>query len=160
MSFKKEILENIKSLPPMNPTAKKIMTILRSTDVDISEVVRIIQYDPALTSNVLKLVNSAYFGLQNEITSIRQAIILLGLNQVFRIVIAVSFSSFMNKPIPGYELPSGELWRHSVATAISSEIISKMLKISENDTLFTAALLHDIGKIALSTFVDEYSVYY
>ncbi len=156
MSIKKEILDNIKSLPAMNTTTKKIMAILGSTNVEISEVVKIIEYDPALTSNVLKLVNSAYFGLQSEVTSIKQAVVLLGLNQIYRIVIAVSFSSLMNKPIAGYELPSGALWKHCVATAIASETIAQMLKNSDADVLFTAALLHDIGKIALSTFVDEY----
>jgi len=98
MSFKKEILDNIKSLPAMNATSKKIMTMLRSENVEIPEVVRLIQYDPSLTSNILKLVNSAYFGLQTKITSIRQAVVLLGLNQVYRIVIAVSFLPLMNKP--------------------------------------------------------------
>lgn len=156
MSFKKEILDNIKSLPPMDTTTRKMMTLLSNKDVEISEVVKLIQYDPALTSNVLKLVNSAYFNLQSKITSIKHAVIMLGINQIYRITIAVSFSSLLNKPLAGYELSSGALWRHSVATAIATEMISKMLKQIEIDILFTAALLHDIGKIALSTFVDKY----
>ena len=140
----------------MSATTRKIMTLLSSSNVEISEVVKIIEYDPSLTSNVLKLVNSAYFGLKSEVTSIKQAVVLLGLNQIYRIVIAVSFSSLMNRPIPGYELPSGALWKHCVSSAIASEAIAKMVKSNDTDVLFTAALLHDIGKIALSTFVNEY----
>ncbi len=156
MNFKKEILDSIKSLPAMSTTNKKILTIMGSDNIDIAEVVKLIQYDPALTTNVLKLVNSAYFSLQNDVTSIRQAVVLLGLNQVFRLVIAVSFSPLMNKPIAGYDLPSGGLWQHCVATAVCSETIAKIINNTESDVLFTASLLHDIGKIALSSYVDEY----
>lgn len=156
MNFKKEILENIRSLPAMSQTNQKIVNVLSTSDPDISEVIRLIQYDPSLTSNVLKLVNSAYFSVQKEVTSLKQAVVMLGLNQVRRVIIAVSFSSIMDKKIPGYDLDSGDLWKHSVATAVASETIANHIRFQDNDLLFTAALLHDIGKIALSTFVDEY----
>jgi len=156
MSFKKEILESIKALPPMSSTNQKIITIMGSEENDISEVIKLIQYDPVLTTSVLKLINSAYFGMQKEVTSIKQAVVLLGLRQIHRIVIAISFSPLMNRPISGYELPAGELWKHSVATAVASEIVANMLHVQDVDMIFTAALLHDIGKIALSTFVNEY----
>ncbi len=156
MSFKKEILENIKALPTMSTTTSKIVTLLGSKDIDMNKIIQLIQFDPAITTNVLKLVNSSYFGLQKQVTSIKQAVVLLGLNQVHRIVIAVSFSPLMNNKIDGYDMPSGALWEHSVATAVASETIAKMIKFPDNDMVFTAALLHDVGKIALSTFVDEY----
>ena len=156
MNVKKEILESIKSLPAISGTTQKIISVSGAEDSDISVVTNLIQYDPVLTSSVLKLVNSAYFGLQIEVASIKQAVLLLGLRKIHRVVVAVSFSPLMNKPIAGYDLSAGDLWRHSVATGVASEVIAKMLAIQDADRIFTAALLHDIGKIALSTFVDEY----
>jgi putative nucleotidyltransferase with HDIG domain len=156
VSFKKEILETIRSLPPMSPAQNKIVTMLAVPDVNINDVIQLIQYDPAVTSGVLKLVNSAYFGLTQEVTSIKQAVVLLGFKQVHRIVLTVSFSPVMHKSISGYDLPSGALWQHSVATAVASETIARAIKYPLADEAFTAALMHDIGKIALSSFVDAY----
>jgi putative nucleotidyltransferase with HDIG domain len=156
VSFKKEILETIKGLPPMSPAQNKIVTMLGAPDVNINEVIELIQYDPAVTSGVLKLVNSAYFGLSQQVTSIKQAVVLLGFKQVHRIVLTVSFSPVMNSKISGYGLPSGALWQHSVATAVASETIARTIEYPQADEAFTAALMHDIGKIALSSFVDEY----
>jgi len=156
MSVKQDIIDSMKSLPPMSATTNKIMSLIGLRDVNIADVVQIIHYDPALTGNVLRLVNSAYFGLRTDVTSLRQAVILLGLNQIYRIVIAVSFSSLMSSAVRGYELKTGELWKHSVASAIASENIAKTIHLKDFDLLFTAALLHDIGKIALASFVDRY----
>ncbi len=140
----------------MSTTTQKILSLLSASEVDLKAVVDLIQYDPALTTNVLKLVNSAYFGLNHKVTSIRQAVVMLGINQVHRIVITVSFSPLMNRDIPGYDLTAGSLWEHSVATAVASETIANMLSLENTDSVFTAALLHDIGKIALASFVEQY----
>ena len=155
MNSKQKILAKVRSLPAMASTATKMSKLMEDPNVNISEVVDTIKYDPGLTANVLKMANSAYFGFSNSVNSIRHAIVLMGIKQVHRLVIAASFSSMMGKYVAGYDLEEGGLWRHSVAVAIASEKIDQMLKINMADLAFTAGLLHDIGKLVLSTFVDD-----
>lgn len=155
MKKESEILSRIHSLPAVSTTVTRVAMFLDDPDVNITRVIDAVKYDPGLTANVLKLANSPYFGFPNSINSTRHAMILLGIEQVFRLVIAASFSSFMNKSLAGYGLPEGELWRHSVATAIASEKICRMLDIKIADIAFTAALLHDIGKLIISSFVEK-----
>ena len=155
MNSKQKILAKVRSLPAMASTATRMTKLLEDPNVKITEVVGTIKYDPGLTANVLKLANSAYFGFSRSVTSIRHAIMLMGMKQVHRLVIAASFSSLMNKSVVGYELPEGELWRHSVASAVAAEKLCHMLDIKVSDIAFTAALLHDVGKLIMSSFVDK-----
>lgn len=155
MNNKQKILAKVRSLPAMATTATRMAKLLEDPNVKTTEVVDTIKYDPGLTANVLKLANSAYFGFSRSVTSIRHAIVLMGMKQVYRMVVAASFSSLMNKSLVGYELPEGELWRHAVASAIAAEKLCQMLKVKTADLAFTAALLHDIGKLILGSFVDK-----
>lgn len=155
MKQREKVLAKIKSLPAMAATASKMTKLLEDPNVNIHELVDTIKYDPGLTANVLKLANSAYFGFARSVSSIRHAITLLGMKQVHRLVVAASFSSLMSKSVVGYELPEGELWRHSVASAIAAEKLCEMVKVTVKDTSFTAGLLHDIGKLILSSFVEK-----
>ncbi len=155
MKQREKVLARVKSLPAMASTANKLARLLEDPNVEIRLLVDAIKYDPGLTANVLKLANSAYFGFARSVSSIRHAIVLLGMRQVYRLVVAASFSSLMNRSIIGYELPEGELWRHSVASAIAAERLCEMLKVKVSDVAFTGGLLHDIGKVILSHFVKE-----
>ena len=69
--------------------------------------------------------------------------------------VTMCMSTVMKKPLPGYDLPHGELWRHSVAVSVAAELVVKSLKIPGADEVFTAALLHDIGKLILGGFVQD-----
>ena len=80
---------------------------------------------------------------------------LLGWRRLFQLVMTLCMSTLMKKPVPGYDLPQGELWRHSIAVSVAAENIVKTLKIPDADEVFTAALLHDVGKLILGGFVKE-----
>ncbi|MBW2468388.1 MAG: HDOD domain-containing protein, partial [Deltaproteobacteria bacterium] len=90
-----------------------------------------------------------------RISSVRQAIVLLGWKRLLQVVMTICMSPLMNKTIPGYDLPRGALWQHSVAVSVAAEILVKALKIPDADEVFTAALLHDVGKLILGGFVKE-----
>ena len=85
----------------------------------------------------------------------RQAVLLLGLKRLIQMVIASCVSAIMDKPVPGYDLPPGELWRHSLAVTVAAEGLVKELKIEAAEEIFTAALLHDVGKLVLGEFVAD-----
>ena len=150
-----DITLKVEAFPGMPATAAKLLPLLDNPDSTTSEVENIVKYDPGLTANILKLTNSAYFGIPTKVSSIKQAIILLGWKRLVQVVTTICMSPLMKKAIPGYDLRSGELWRHSIAVSVAAELLVKALKISDADEVFTAALLHDIGKLILGSFVKN-----
>ena len=148
-------MAKVKSFPAMPTTATKLLTLLDDPEVSFHQVEDIIKYDPGLTANILKLTNSAYFGIPLKVSSVKQAMTLLGWKRLLQLVMTLCMSTLMKKPVPGYDLPQGELWRHSVTVSIAAENIVKALKIPDADEVFTAALLHDVGKLILGGFVKD-----
>lgn len=151
----KQIMAQVKSFPGMPATAAKLMPLLQSQDSSPAQIEEIMKYDPGLTANLLKLTNSAYFGLPTPVSSVRQAILLLGWKRLLQLVVTMCMSALMKKPVPGYDLPRGELWRHSVAVSVAASTVVSALSVADADEVFTAALLHDIGKLVLGAYVDH-----
>lgn len=149
------IMAELKSFPSMPGVAAKLLTLSKNSDVDVLQVEKILRYDPGLTANILKLTNSAYFGLPSKVGSVRQAVLLLGWKKVIQLVIFSCVNALMDKSVPGYDLPSGELRRHSIAVSVAAEALLKELKIMAPPEIFTAALLHDLGKLVLGGFVKD-----
>jgi len=154
MSRREEILEKVKAVVSLPPAASKVIQLVQGDDVNISELTKTIEYDPGLTSNILRLANSAELGGMKEIGSIRNAIVRMGMKRLFRLVMLSTVSPMARKPVRGYDLPAGELWEHSIAVAIGVGKLAEILNTPAPDYLFTAGLLHDIGKILLGTFVE------
>ncbi len=145
----RQITSLIKAFPSMPGAAVQLLALIEDPDINVSQIESILQRDAGLTANLLKLANSAYFGIPSKIGSVRQAVLLLGLKRLIQMVIASCVSAIMDKPIPGYELPPGELWRHSIAVSVAAEGLVNELNVEAADELFTAALLHDVGKLIL-----------
>jgi len=133
----------------------KLMGLLKKKDVPIADIERIARQDPGLTANVLKLANSAYFGIPSKIGSLKQAIILLGTRRFYQIAFAACMSDTIDNAVEGYDMPPGNLWRHSIAVSKTAEALTKYLKITKEIDFFTPALLHDMGKLVLGIFVKE-----
>ena len=145
----------VEAFPGMPVTAAKLLPLLDNPESTASDIESILKYDPGLTANILKLTNSAYFGIPTRVSSVRQAIVLLGWKRLLQVVMTICMSPLMKKSVPGYDLRSGELWRHSIAVSVAAEILVKALKIRDADEVFTAALLHDVGKLILGSFVKK-----
>ena len=116
-----KIASAIKSFPGMPGTAVKLLALIDDSAMRVSQIEGILRQDPGLTANVLRLANSAFFGIPSKVGSIRQAVILLGLKRLIQMVIAACVSAIMDKSVPGYDLPPGELWRHSIAASVAAE---------------------------------------
>ncbi len=156
--MKKDLLgitSMVESFPGMPVAVTKVLSLLDDPNVSATEIEDAIRFDPGLTANILKMVNSAYFGLVAEVGSVKQAVILLGMKRLVQIVMTSCVTAIMNKKVVGYDLPSGELWRHSIAVSVAAEGLVKELKISSPEEVFTAALLHDVGKLILGEYVSE-----
>jgi len=149
------IMAQVKAFPGMPATSAKLIKMLKDPDSSAAQIEEVLKYDPGLTANILKLTNSAYFGIPSKVSSVKQAVVLLGWKRLLQLVMTMCMSTVMKKPVLGYDLPHGELWRHSVAVSVAAEIVVKALKIPQADEVFTAALLHDVGKLVLGGFVQD-----
>ncbi len=147
-------MDDVKSFPSMPAAALKLLALLKDDDASSAQIEQVLRYEPGLTANILKLTNSAYFGLPTQVGSIRQAILLLGWKKLIQIVLTSCISAIIDKPVQGYDLPAGDLWRHSIAVSVATETLIKLLKLSVPDDVFTAALLHDVGKMVLGRYVE------
>ena len=152
---KREIISKMKSFPSMSGITAKVLKLLDDPDARASQVEPLLKQDPSLTANLLKLTNSAYFGLPSKIGSVRHAVAMLGWKKLSKLVVTACVKSVTDQKIPGYDLPSGVLWQHSIAVSVTAEGLMRELKIAESDEIFTAALLHDLGKLILGGFVEK-----
>lgn len=151
-----EYLERLlKEIPSPHENAVKVMRVLKDSESTPSQVEEILRYDPKLTADILRLANSAYFGLPQRIGSVRQAVVILGWKRVYDLLMVSCMNSVMDRPVEGYDMEKGELWRHSVAVSVTSELIAKELGIKGAEEVFTASLLHDIGKLLLGMILKD-----
>jgi putative nucleotidyltransferase with HDIG domain len=151
MMTAQELVANVKNLPPVPHAALKLVSLLDQPGVSNSEVVQALRCDNVLTAKLLRACNSPYFGLAEPVSSVDQAVFVLGHQQILHIVLTLAFGSTMVVPLPGYAVEASELWRHSLITAIAGETIANDLVDLNVDppVAFTVGLLHDIGKLVL-----------
>jgi putative nucleotidyltransferase with HDIG domain len=144
----------LKQLAPMSLTISRLTKSMQDINSKMSEITRLIELDTALTANVLRWANSAYYGARMPIESVQAAVIRLGMNNIIRLSISHSLSTVLKKSVPGYALAENQLWRHNVAAALTVETIGQITNHTLHPAAFTAALLHDVGKIVLGQHLD------
>jgi len=155
MSTVESISEAIDHLKPVSDVAGKVMAILDDPDSGMADLSDIIRHEPALTANILKLANSAYFGLPGKMSDAKQAIVYLGMTQVVDLVLLVSCSESFSGSHDGYGLNTGELWKSAVSGAILANDLAEIKGLKQTSLLFTGALLRDIGKVVLDQHVKS-----
>jgi len=148
-----DIRKKISTFPCMPQAAIKLRELFKEDDVPIKRIENILRQDPGLSANILRLANSAHFGVSSKVGSLKKAVLLLGLKRFEQIAISAYMNKTMDKVVEGYDLAPGELWIHSIAVATTAEAIAKLLKAPDSSDVFIAALLHDIGKLILGQFV-------
>lgn len=143
-------VENISTLPTVPGVLKKLSGIIEKPRITLVEISTFISNDPALTTKVLKMVNSAIYGFPGRIASVSHATMLLGLNVIKGLLLGVSVFELMQKTMNG-------LYEHSLACAVASRVIAQKKGLKEPEEISVAGLLHDIGKVILMLeFQQEY----
>ncbi len=156
MSRLDEILSLVKHVPPFPKVAQRVSEMLNDPEVSATALAEVIQYDQVITANVLKICNAAYFGLPRKVSSLDEALVIVGNDTLKDIIITSSSARFYKGGAgEGYKLDQGELWKHSIAVGIMAKELVKYVKGVEPGSAFTAGLLHDIGKRFLSSFVAD-----
>lgn len=156
----KLLVGKMRQLPSISSLYMEIVEKANEPDAPLEEVARIIVTDPGMTANILKLVNSAFFGLKRELSSAAEAVGYIGLDTIKALVLSIhAFTQFSNPNQGGLMVES--LWEHSMRVAARSKRIAK-LEDAENKTVdeaFTAGILHDVGKLVLAANLpDEYAL--
>ena len=155
MSAIQELVKEIKNLKPIPAVITQILEIVDRPDSSMTQIANVIQYDPAVTASVLRMCNSAFFGLKHPAESIKDAVTLLGIDQVIEIVLVNSGAKVLSGDNSGYGLHEGAMWKYSVSSALIAKQIAQKLNLENTSTIFTAALLKDIGKIVLDKFIQD-----
>ena len=150
-----ELKEKVQDLPPLPELAVRLMRMCQDPEVPPREIVEIIKHDPSITMKVLRLCNSPFYGLPRQITSLQEAMIYIGTDALVNFVLAGCLASYCQDDIEGYGLAQGELWRHSVGTAICSQKVAEHAESGMAGIAFTCGLLLNIGKIILNTYAAE-----
>jgi putative nucleotidyltransferase with HDIG domain len=152
-----KIMEKVSSFPSMPKAGIKLRALLAEKDVSVDDIEGILRNDPGLATNVLRLANSAFFGLRTKVSTLKHAVTLLGIKRFSQIAVSACMSKTMDNAVEGYGLSPGELWLHSIAVSTTAEALAKHKKLAETNDVFTPALLHDMGKIVLGEFLQEES---
>ncbi|MFH1843432.1 MAG: HDOD domain-containing protein [bacterium] len=150
-----ELLNRIQSLPTLSLTVARLAALLRDVNTTANDIEKVLTPDPALTGNILKIVNTAYFAPRREVTSVRQAIVLMGHENLFEAAASSAFHGILPDRLPGYDLDAASFWQHSVAVAVLGQNLARDLSREATGLIFTAGLLHDLGKLAICSFLLE-----
>jgi len=146
-----KIIGKISRLPTLPDNIQKINRMIDSHNSTMEAIGHAIASDQTLSAQVLKLVNSGFYGLSNTVSSVTQAVVLLGLNVVRSLISTAWASGMIVKSFPG-------LYEHSLACSRTCYLLSKNLRIEEPEEIGTIGLLHDIGKVVLAEYLpDEFA---
>ena len=151
---RRQIADRIKGFPAMPVFVANIIDLLNNPLANVTQNAETVKFDPGMTANILRLANSAEFGAHQRIHSLKEAIVRLGLKQLFQMVVAFGMATKLASPLRGYDLQPEELLSHSLWAALASEEFCKKLNLEMPDMLFTAGILHDLGKLLIDDFVE------
>ena len=139
-----ELVNSVKDIQAMPSVIVKVLSLMKKPTVNMKELSDIVIYDQSLAIKILALVNSAYYGFSQQISSVNIALSLLGMVKVKNIIVAVAMKPMMSSA------GDKELWKHSIRVATGCEYLAKLTKIMDSDEAFISGFIHDIGKIVLN----------
>jgi len=144
----RRIIRDTKSLPTLPGVISKLTSLAENNKASVNEMARVVSSDQVLSAKVLRLVNSPFYGFSGRVSTISNALILLGVNVIKSLAISSSIFEMMEKNTVG-------LWEHSLGVGVAANIIAKKLQLPEPEEISTAALLHDIGKVIIKLKLEE-----
>ncbi len=151
--YLESLLSRINDIPTLPASVLRVMQMIEDPFCSSSDLAKVIQADPAMAAKVLKLANSSYYGFRQKIANIPQAVTLLGFATLKNTLLAAAVFDLFRVAGTGFDLPA--LWTHSVTTATAAKLLAKRAKYPQSETAFTAALMHDVGKIVLARFIPQ-----
>jgi putative nucleotidyltransferase with HDIG domain len=145
----KKVLDEIKEIQTLPAIAMRINRMVDSPHTTPEMLCKVIEKDQAIVTKLLRLVNSSFYGMPSRVSSISDAVVLLGYNTLRNIVLTVSVMGAFSSSKKNREINPAEFWKHSLAVSSVSKYISEITGIGSPDDCFTGGLLHDLGKIVM-----------
>jgi putative nucleotidyltransferase with HDIG domain len=148
------VLRRVRDIPSLPEVVTKVMELVSNPTSSAAELSKVIAHDPGLTTRVLRLVNSAYYGFPKQISSVQQAIMILGFTTMRGLVLSTSiFKIFTPRDSKsGKTIDYKKFWKHSIATALSARHIATAVGMTEAGDAFSCGILHDIGKVVFDQY--------
>src|SRR5215469_936336 len=151
-----EVVKKVTTIATLPEVTVQIIKTVEDPKSSAQQLHKIVSHDPALATRILKVVNSAFYGLPGQIGSIERAIVLLGLNGIKNIAVAASLGQLFR----GAKLCEGftakDLWTHCIAVGVTARDLAKNLRLDLPDEAFLAGLIHDVGiLISLQTYPEK-----
>ncbi|MGK5010124.1 HDOD domain-containing protein [Janthinobacterium sp. MDB2-8] len=147
LSFE-HIIRQIQELPSLPVVVLELLSSMDQDDTDVHVLAQKIELDQALAAKTLRIANSSFYGMQSKVTSIPQAVSVLGFHSIRTVVTACALTGSFAPVNGGFDFQA--FWRHSLATAIAARLLAPHLRVNP-ETAFTAGLLHDLGTLVLVT---------
>jgi putative nucleotidyltransferase with HDIG domain len=149
-SFKK--FESVKELPTIPETLSSILALITDPNSSVADLARVMELDQSLTAKVLRMVNSAFYGFYRQVTTVRDAAVILGFNEIRILALTVSMFDVFQASSSRWE--RGRFWEHSLVVGMATESLAKLAKLDQKEA-FVAGLLHDLGKVAFDFVLGE-----
>jgi len=150
-----KIVAEVNDLPALPQITAQVIKLTEDPNSNVRDLGDLIGKDQSLTAKVLRLANSAYYGFPRRISTVSQAIVILGFNTIRSLVMAASVHNVLSREVAGYSLGQGELWKHSLGVAMGARMLSKRTRMESPEEAFVGGLVHDIGKVVLSHYVQS-----
>ncbi|MCL2689611.1 MAG: HDOD domain-containing protein [Chitinispirillia bacterium] len=150
-----KIIDNVDRLPSLPSIVLALMDVVNSSDSSADDAAKLVGQDPALTSKMIRLANSAFYGIPRSISSVSSAVVILGFNTIRSLVLSASVAKMFDGK---HSLDMDRFWKHSVVTAMTAKIIVRHLmsvRMMDPESAFCAGILHDIGKLIFSQYMPE-----
>ncbi len=153
--LKEKILKSVKDLAPMPQVVIKAHEIISDSSADAKKISEIIETDQSIATKVLKVANSPYYGMSGKISSISHALVVLGHEILGEVITLAGAEGILAGKLPGYGYDSKDLWKHSLAVAYGSKILSNSKNPDLVKEAHMAGLIHDVGKLILDSYIVE-----
>ncbi|KMQ50941.1 metal dependent phosphohydrolase [Chitinispirillum alkaliphilum] len=150
------VIDNIDQLPSLPAIVSRLLQVVNCPDTSAEDAAELIEKDPALTSRMLRLANSAFYGIPRSISSVSSAVVILGFNTIRSLVLSASVVKMFSGAKPFFD--NDRFWKHSIVTAIASKTIIRhfmSVRMMDPESAFCSGILHDIGKLIFSFYVPE-----
>ncbi len=148
-----QIYNSVAKLPVLSEIVSRGLELLNDENCSIREVTELLGKDQSIAAKIIKLANSAFYGYPRQISSLSEAIVIVGFNSLKTLLVTASASNLLQRKVEGYMISEGQLWKHSYAVAYTASITAKMTGKYDSDKAFTAGILHDIGKLILGNYL-------
>ncbi|TVQ99445.1 MAG: HDOD domain-containing protein [Desulfovibrionales bacterium] len=153
MIKRKLILSQVRRVPMLSGTVQEGLRLLQDPQVDMGSLAQALQHDPGITANILRLVNTPYFGSVNRVNNLRDAVVRLGAKRISHLLLTVAVTPRISGELAGYDQAPCTLLEQSLSIAVAAELTAAELCITAPPHTFTAGLLANIGKIVINQFL-------